>query len=266
MRKSWFGYIFLGVTAYLVFLIVTIPATWLSWGLARATNGAVKLDEERGSLWGGHGRLVIHYPRPTPRDLGQTAWRVNPLWLPLGRLQVSLKTTGSQSDLAAAVGVTPTRIILQRSRISADANMASAFYEPARLLAPKGRLRFSADDLTLDKNGLHGNAVIIWERASSGLSSVQPLGDYRIDISGTGAEAALKLTTLRGDLQLSGTGRWQLLENGDLQFNGIARPRSRGQELQSLLNLFGRDQGGGRRTVRLRTRLPLFPLTPTPSP
>ena len=266
MKKSWFGYLFLGVTAYLIFLVVTVPATWLSWGLARITHGAVDLYEERGSLWVGHGRLVVHYPRSTPQDLGQTEWRVNPLWLPLGRLQVSLKATGSQSDLAAVVGVTPKRIVLQRSHISADANMASAFYAPARLLAPKGRLRFSADHLTVDKNGLHGNAVITWEGASSGLSSVQPLGDYRIDISGTGAEAALKLTTLRGDLQLSGTGRWQLLENGDLQFNGVARPRSRGQELQSLLNLFGRDQGGGRRTLRLRTRLPFLSLTSsTPS-
>ncbi len=266
MKKSWFGYLFLGVTAYLIFLIVTVPATWLSWGLARITHDTVDLDEERGSLWVGHGRLVVHYPRSTPQDLGQTEWRVNPLWLLLGRLQIALKATGSQSDLVAAVGVTPKRIILGRSHISADANVASAFYAPARLLAPKGRLRFSADDLTLDTNGLHGNAVITWEGASSGLSTVQPLGDYRIDISGTGAEAALKLTTLRGDLQLSGTGRWQLLETGDLQFNGIARPRSRGQELQSLLNLFGRDQGGGRRTVRLRTRLSLFPLNATASP
>jgi general secretion pathway protein N len=266
MKKSWFGYLFLGVFAYLIFLVVTVPATWLSWGLARITHGTVDLNEERGSLWVGHGRLIVHFPRSTPRDLGQTEWRVNPLWLPLGRLQVSLKATGSQSDLAAAVGVTPKRIVLQRSHISVDANLASAFYAPARLLAPKGRLRFSADHLTLDKNGLHGNAVITWEGASSGLSSVQPLGDYRIDINGTGADATLKLTTLRGDLQLSGTGRWQLLETGDLQFNGVARPRSRGQELQSLLNLFGRDQGGGRRALRLRTRLPLLPLTPTPSP
>ena len=266
MKKSWLGYLFVGIAAYVIFLIVTVPATWLSWGLARITQGTVDLSEERGSLWVGRGRLVVHYPRSASRDLGNTEWRVNPLWLPLGRLQISLKATGSQSDLSVAVGVTPKRIVLQRSHISADANMASAFYAPARLLAPKGRLQFNADDLALDKKGLHGNAVVTWEGASSGLSSVQPLGDYRIDISGTGADAALKLTTLRGDLQLSGTGRWQLLETGDLQFNGIARPKSRGQELQSLLNLLGRDQGGGRRTLRLRTRLPLLPLTSTPSP
>lgn len=257
MRGSWYGYLFLGVSAYLVFLVVTIPATWLSWGLARITHGAVHLNEEHGSVWLGQARLIVHYPRSTPRDFGQTEWRVNPLWLPLARLQISLKATGAQSDLMGAVGITPKRIVLQRSHISADAQMASTFYTPARLLAPKGRLRFSADNLALDKNGLHGNAVITWESAASGLSSVQPLGDYRIDISGTGADAALKLTTLRGDLQLSGTGRWQLLETGELQFNGVARPGSRGQELQSLLNLFGKDQGGGRRTLRLRTRLPL---------
>lgn len=258
MRKSWLGYLLIGIVAYVIFLIVTVPATWLSWGLARITDGTVNLSEEHGSLWVGAGRLVVHYPRSASRDLGNTEWRVNPLWLPLGRLQISLKATGSQSDLTVAVGVTPKRIVLQRSNISADANMVSAFYAPARLLAPKGRLQFTADDLALDKKGLHGNAVVTWEGASSGLSSVQPLGDYRIDISGTGADAALKLTTLRGDLQLSGTGRWQLLETGDLQFNGIARPKSRGQELQSLLNLLGRDQGGGRRTLRLRTRLPLL--------
>lgn len=257
MKKSWLGYLLLAVAAYVIFLAISVPATWLSWGLARATDGSVSLSEERGSLWVGRGKLMVYYPRSKPKNLGQTEWRVNPLWLLLGRLQVSLNATSSQSNLAAAVGVTRNRIILQRAHISADANLASTFHALARSLAPKGRLRFSADDLTLDKNGLHGNAVLTWEGASLGLSSVQPLGDYRIDISGTGADAALKLTTLRGDLQLTGTGRWQLLKTGDLQFNGVARPKSRGQELQSLLNLIGKDQGGGRHTFRRRARLRL---------
>lgn len=261
MKKRWLGYVLLGLLAYLIFLVATVPASWLAWGLSRSTRGTVAIVHGQGSLWHGTGRLIVYFPRATPQDLGQTEWRINPLWLPAGRLQVYINAVGLESQISATVGVTPSRVVIQDPRISASAHFASQFYAPLNLFSPKGGLRFDAEELTLDRAGLHGNAQIFWDGASSGLSSVQPLGDYRVDVHSNGESVVLKLSTLRGALELSGQGQWQILKSGEIQLSGVATPKTRTEELEPLLKLLGRNQGGGRRSFRLKTRLSL-PLAP----
>lgn len=100
-----------------------------------------------------------------------------------------------------------------------------------------------------------GTAALEWLNAGSGLSSVQPLGDYRLDITGAEKNANLKLTTLRGDLEFTGQGQWQP-QTGQVQINGSALPRARPGELESLLKMIGADQGGGKRTLNINIRLP----------
>ena len=102
---------------------------------------------------------------------------------------------------------------------------------------------------------VEGAAALEWLNAGSGLSSVQPLGDYRLEIAGAGKNTNLKLTTLRGDLEFTGQGQWQP-QTGQIQINGSAAPRARASELGSLLNLIGVDQGGGKRALTINTRLP----------
>lgn len=97
--------------------------------------------------------------------------------------------------------------------------------------------------------------MLEWLNAGSGLSSVQPLGDFRLDITAVDKIANLKLTTLRGDLELTGQGQWQL-RTGQLQISGFALPRARVGELESLLRMLGHDEGGGKRTLNINTRLP----------
>ena len=104
---------------------------------------------------------------------------------------------------------------------------------------------------------MEGVATLEWLNAGSSLSSVQPLGDYRLEITGAEKNANLKLTTLRGVLELTGQGSWQA-HNGQIQFNGSAQPRDRSEDLAPLLMLLGNDQGGGRRLLTLNSQLP-FP-------
>ncbi|MFQ6021157.1 MAG: type II secretion system protein N [Acidiferrobacterales bacterium] len=266
MNRRWLGYLVFGVVAYLVFLVATVPASWLAWGLRQLTDGIVAIDQGQGSLWHGTGRLIVYHPRATARDLGKTEWRINPLWLPAARLQLYLQAIGSESKITGKIGVTPSKIIIQDSRVSASAQFASELYAPAKLLSPKGQLRLDAKQLTLERSGVQGNAQLFWNNAGSGLSSVQPLGDYRVDVTGKGESAVLKLTTLRGALEVNGQGRWQILKGGELQLNGFARAKTRTQELEPLLKLLGRSRGGGRRSFRLKTRLalPFGPSTPSP--
>jgi hypothetical protein len=71
---------------------------------------------------------------------------------------------------------------------------------------------------------------------------------------GNGKAANLKLTTLRGALELNGQGKWQI-QGGQLQINGTAIPRERASELDPFLKLLGPDLGNGRRSLTVDMRL-----------
>ena len=76
---------------------------------------------------------------------------------------------------------------------------------------------------------------------SSRLSTLAPLGSYRVDVEGRGASASVRLSTLSGALILAGDGVW----NGQrMQFSGTARAApGREQSLATLLGLLGPRQG-----------------------
>ena len=105
-----------------------------------------------------------------------------------------------------------------------------------------------------------GGGDIQWQNAGSSLTTVQPLGSYRLDIAAAGKTANLKLSTSQGVLDLTGLGQWHL-QTGQIQLTGTATPRERAGELEPLLNLFGQDQGNGKRALALNARLPaILPL------
>ncbi len=253
-KKRWLLYTIFGLVFYLLFLIVQMPASWFAWGLHRYTQGNVRLDPIAGSLWNGTGRLVVHYPPTTPHDFGQAEWGINPLWLFTGRVQLSLHTSHQDRKIKTTLGMARNSLLLKDTEADLSAAFVAQLYTPLSLISPQGKVRISAESLTLSPDRVDGVAALEWLGAGSSLSSVQPLGDYRLDITGAGKNANLKLTTLRGDLELTGQGQWQL-QTGQVQINGSALPRARTGELESLLNMIGPDQGGGRRALTINTPL-----------
>ena len=91
---------------------------------------------------------------------------------------------------------------------------------------------------------LDGALTLELLNASSRLSSLPQLGSYRLQLQGTGAggeAATLRLDTLAGALQLSGSGQWS---SAKLRFRGEARAaEAEGPALSNLLNIIGRRQG-----------------------
>jgi general secretion pathway protein N len=256
MKKTrWLLYVIFGLVFYLLFLITEMPASWFAWGLNRYTQGTVRLDPTAGSLWSGKGRLVIYYPTTTPHELGQTEWRINPLWLVAGRVQLSVQTSHQDRQIKTTLGVARNSFMLMDTDAELPAPFIARIYPPLSLISPQGKVRISTEGLTLSPGTVDGVAALEWINAGSSLSSVQPLGDYRLDITGAEKNANLKLTTLRGDLEFTGQGQWQT-QTGQIQINGSALPRARAGELESLLSMIGPDQGSGRRALNINTRLP----------
>lgn len=256
MKKRWPSYVIFGLVFYLLFLVIEMPASWFAWGLNRYSGGTVRLDPITGNLWGGSGRLVIYYPQTTPHDLGTTAWRINPLWLFVGRMQTNWRIDAPDARINTTVQLSSGKVAILDTEAGLPAASVSSFYSPAALVSPQGRMLLHVPRLAIDRAGITGEGDIQWQNAGSSLTTVQPLGDYHLEITGAGKTANLKLTTVRGDLELTGQGQWQLT-NGQIQLKGSAAARAHPEELEPLLKLMGDDQGNGKRTFSFNASLPL---------
>ena len=260
MKKRMLVYVVFGLVFYLLFLIVEMPASWFAWGLNQYSHRAVRLDPIGGSLWSGNGRIVIYHPQTTPHDLGTAEWNINPLWLFTGRIQMHWLVKAQDTNIDATVQFCPGQTQWVDTDASFPAQSVSTFYPAATLILPKGLVRLHTARFSIGQKGIEGSGEIFWQNAGSSLSSVQPLGDYRLEIAGAEKNAKLKLTTLRGDLEFTGQGQWQP-QTGQVQINGSAMPRARAGELESLLRMIGDDQGGGRRALTINTSYPLLKLS-----
>jgi general secretion pathway protein N len=106
---------------------------------------------------------------------------------------------------------------------------------PLVFKTPGLRLLSSADRITVD-----GTLSLEMPDMSSSLSTLRPLGSYRLLLQG-GDQPTLDLRTVEGRLQLQGLGRWT---SGHLRFVGEASADPAFEaELSNLLNIMGQRDG-----------------------
>jgi hypothetical protein len=257
MKKRWFGYVVLGLLVYFLFLVAFAPANWATWGLARVSQGRLNLNQTTGSLWHGQGELVLFQPGTAPYLAGHATWRINPLPIVIGRLNLDLQISGAGVEMTGQIGLARGGVRLYDLKAAFPSALLTTFYTPTALIAPAGQMRFNASNFRIERAGIQGEAELVWQNAASSLSRVNPLGDYRLYLNGRGKIAAVNLETTRGDLHLSGKGEWRA-DGEYLQFQGTAKPLARAAELESLLILFGNDQGKGQRSFVINRRINLF--------
>jgi len=115
---------------------------------------------------------------------------------------------------------------------------------PWNTLQLDGDLRVSTQGLSVEwaegRLALAGRAELEAQHMASRLSTLRPMGTYRMTVSG-GATPSLQLETLEGALQLSGAGQWV---GSRLHFKGVATAApGREEALANLLNIIGRRSG-----------------------
>ena len=221
------------------------PAHWMQSLWQNAGVAALQLDETQGSLWSGSGALTLRAGSGEAVQLpGRVQWRLRPAWDGL-ELQW-------QADCCLQ---RPWRWSLQPhwggARLRADdadsqwpASWLNGLGTPWNTLHPEGQLSLHTDGLSLDWTAqrLHvdGRVQVDALHMASRLSTLRPLGSYRVQLQG-GATPSLQLNTLEGALQLSGQGEWV---GGRLRFRGEASARPEQQEaLANLLNILGQRDG-----------------------
>jgi general secretion pathway protein N len=112
---------------------------------------------------------------------------------------------------------------------------------PFNTVKPGGALGVNWTDIEIKDGALAGGLQIDWRDAQSALSSVAPLGSYRLQITGVGDTARMQLDTLRGPLRLQGSGT---VKGGRVSFKGVASadPQMR-PALIGLIGVLGRRVG-----------------------
>ena len=143
-----------------------------------------------------------------------------------------------------------TRLRLAETQTQWPAELLTGLGTPWNTLRLEGQLVVQSPGLDLllseGKNQLDGALTIEAHGLASRLSTLRPLGSYRMALqSGTagnaGGGASLALQTLSGELRLQGQGQWT---GGRLRFRGEAEAApGREAALANLLNIIGRRQG-----------------------
>lgn len=241
----------LGLAAYAVFLLLTVPAPFLAARALDATRGAVMLTGARGTLWHGEARARIFPRRGPPVEIDSLAWHFQPARLLAGRFSfdVKLGAAGLTGELEAAraPGGWQLRDLVVRGEAAGLATLAPIL----AALRPAGALTIAAPRLDWDGEALRGDAMAEWRGASVGWSEVRPLGSYRANLRSSQGPAQVTVTTLDGPLRVTGQGT--LTPPLALAFSGEARAdAAQAQALEPLLALIGAKRADGAHAIEWR--------------
>jgi general secretion pathway protein N len=240
LRRPGVRLAILGVAAYLLFLAANLPAAWLGYVLERSSGGALALGDPSGTVWKGQGTLAVRSGGAF-HGVADIGWRCNPLSLLGGRLSLALSGSGPGASLRATLSLGVGGVRIQNFEASAPAALLESAVPAVALVKPDGRVRVRGDSFEVGPARVLGTATVEWSDA--GMSGVARIGDYRLQITGTGERASVRLATLRGDLRLRGEGEWragqpQVVLRGEVE----ATPGRK--DLEPLLQLLAGDGPG----------------------
>lgn len=231
-------------------LPVFAPAAWLAAAVASATGDRVLLADAQGTVWSGSAVPVLtggEGSRDASALPGRVSWTLRPEGLALGialrqaccitgelRLKVEPRIGGVRITLPAAPG-----------RLGQwPAAWLAGLGTPFNTLQIGGTMSLTSGGLVAQSAAgrwrVDGQAALEIDDLASRLSTISPLGSYRVALTG-GDAAQVALSTTTGALQLNGSGQFS---GRGLRFRGDARAAPGSEAaLDNLLNLLGRRQG-----------------------
>jgi general secretion pathway protein N len=238
-----------GALAGLLFALgLFAPARWLAALVQQASGEHVVLAAPRGSFWQGSAQLVLSGGAGS-RDAmalpGQLSWRIRPAWNGVTvHLNAECCTQQPMQLSATPAGWGGVRLALSDSQSRWPAGLLAGLGTPWNTVQAQGQLVASTQGFSVQwmqgRLSLAGRLQLDATQISSRLSTLQPMGSYRLTLLG-GTPSTLELNTLEGSLQLSGQGQWV---GQRLRFDGAASATPESVDaLSNLLNIIGRRNG-----------------------
>jgi general secretion pathway protein N len=259
-RWAWIG---AGLGIVVAFL-TQAPAHWLTHAIEQASGERVLLQDPQGTVWNGSAQWVLNEGPLNIAATPNTANPANTTSLPT-RLTWQLAPRFDLANLRLALSATVASACCTPQPVRVDAspmwrgvrvqlsdhtsNWPAAWLvglgAPWNTVQPEGTLQLQTRNLQWTRQAgveqVQGDAELQLQQFATRLSTLRPLGSYRVRVQG-GDTIALTLDTLEGSLQLKGSG--QIL-NGHVHFNGEASAAPDAEAaLSNLLNILGQRQGG----------------------
>ena len=240
--------------------LIWAPARWLAGAVAWATQDKVQLSAAQGTVWNGSAWLVLSGGRQS-RDAttlpSRLHWKLQPRWLGANmELHSSCCTT---KPVQARLRWQPSgaRLHVDDSTLQLPSSLLAGLGTPWYTLQLDGTLSASMQQVQFwfgqQRVDYAGTVNATLQQASTRLSTIRPIGSYRVHLRGgkplganeTPAQATpaeFSLETLPGSsLQLTGSGQWV---GGRLRFSGEAYAvPERAAALNNLLNIIGQRSG-----------------------
>ena len=244
-------------------LITQAPAHWLTQAIAHASGERVLLQDPQGTVWHGSAQWVLNEgplniaktpntarPNTTTSLPTRVTWQLGPHldWAPLRLALRATVASACCTPQPVHIDVSPlwrgVRVQVSDHTSLWPANWLVGLGAPWNTVQPEGQLQLQTNHLQWTQQAgqeqLQGQAELQLQKLATRLSTLRPLGSYRLRVQG-GDPIALTLDTLEGSLILQGTGQ---LHNGRLRFNGEATAAPDAEAaLSNLLNILGQRQG-----------------------
>lgn len=246
-----------GIVGALVALIALAPARWLASAVGHLTQHRLQWLDAEGTVWQGSARWVLqpanaHPGAPAGLALpDRVQWRVRPQG-PAG-LSIALRAACCMAQplqLLAQPVWSGVALTVVDGRSDWPLSWLPGLGAPWNTLQPQGRLHVQTEGLRwrwqAGRGHLDGLARLDLREVGTRLSTLRPLGDYRVEVRG-GDTIQFTLSTLDGALRLTGQGQWR--ERLDFSGEASSDPEHEAT-LSNLLSVLGQRQGA-RATLKI---------------
>jgi general secretion pathway protein N len=250
-RPPW-RWAFLGAAVGLLTATVFFaPAAWLSSALNLGSQGRIALNEPSGTVWNGSGQLALSGgagSRDATTLPGRIRWQLKPtLGLKLSALIDADCCTVQSINILISPHLNGASAEVQANESTWPAALLTGLGAPFNTIDLQATLKLNTQSITLKwlnkELKFVGNASLDVIDASTRLSTLRPVGSYRLNFQGAQETTppSLRLETLSGSLLLSGSGQFN---GGRWRFNGEASAAPGFEAaLSNFLDILGRRVG-----------------------
>jgi general secretion pathway protein N len=172
---SWTGLALLLALSAAVTIALRAPAAWLGDWLQ--THGKFRLLDARGTVWQGSALLGISNGRETTLIPGRIEWTVDAL----APTRIAARVSHQWLGAPLALSVANDGMQIARGSARLPAGVLAGTGAPFNTLRPGGLLEVSWTDSRIRGGVLTGEVQVDWRDAQSALSTVAPLGTYRLN-------------------------------------------------------------------------------------
>jgi general secretion pathway protein N len=229
-------------------LLLFAPARWLADAIYNASGQRIVFAEPRGTVWQGSAQLLLSGGAGS-QDIAalpdRVQWTLRPALTGLRLSVLAVCCTPEALQLRLLPRLSGLRVELADAQSQWPAAVLAGLGTPWNTLQPTGNLNLQTRAFSAEwKAGqlqIAGSAELEARDMSSRLSTLRPMGSYRLRLQG-GPAVGLKLETIEGSLQLTGSGQWAA--GSRLRFSGEASAApEREAALANFLNIIGRRNG-----------------------